>query len=263
MKPNKNDIKFYQKGLIEIIEGKGKVTFPYHSHNCFMVGAIISGSNRMKIHEKDYQMKSGAVFIVPSNTGMSMDFITCFSYISICIKGKLAQRMNGYNVQNNRILGIGITIEALCNQFKQNENEEEFVNALIHILKLEKKKANNHFLCNEIKNKGNSTKEIIEKAINYMNCHVFQKCSVEDIAKELFVSKFYFCRLFKKEMGITPKQYMIQMKLRMLKTKIMEEETETKIAEDMEFAAQSHMCSIFKKYMGVSIKEYKNNLTVK
>jgi AraC-like DNA-binding protein len=96
-----------------------------------------------------------------------------------------------------------------------------------------------------------------------MNEHASQKCSVEDIAKELYISKFYFCRLFKKEMGITPKQYMTQTKLRMLKTKIMEKETETKIAEDMDFAAQSHMCSIFKKYMGVSIKEYKNNLTIK
>ena len=63
-------------------------------------------------------------------------------------------------------------------------------------------------------------------------------------------------------MGIPPKQYILQTKLRAVKEKIWDPDTETRIAEDMDFAAQSHMCSLFKKYMGLSIRDYKHNLTI-
>lgn len=103
---------------------------------------------------------------------------------------------------------------------------------------------------------------IVKEAIDYINKHVDEKLQIEEIAKTLYVSKFYFCRLFKKEMGVTPKQYTIQAKLRIIKRKIWEEESETKIAQDLGFASQSHMCSLFKKYMGITIREYKNNYKV-
>lgn len=55
---------------------------------------------------------------------------------------------------------------------------------------------------------------------------------------------------------------MIQTKLRRAKELILEEDSSTKVAEEMEYAAQSHLCSIFKKYMGVSIGDYKKHLTI-
>lgn len=63
-------------------------------------------------------------------------------------------------------------------------------------------------------------------------------------------------------MDISPKQYMTQNKLRRVKERLNEETYTTRLAQDMEYAAQSHLCSVFKKYMGVSIGDYRKHLTV-
>ena len=95
-----------------------------------------------------------------------------------------------------------------------------------------------------------------------MQNHTEDKCSVESIAEELYVSKYYLSHIFKNEMDISPKQYMTQNKLRRVKERLNEETYTTRLAQDMEYAAQSHLCSVFKKYMGVSIGDYRKHLTV-
>lgn len=255
MKSEKNNIKFYQRDSIEIIEGEGNISIPYHTQHCFMVGVITGGFAKIKIKDCEYSLGRGMVYIVPPNTGISMNYITKFSYTNVCIKSPWAQRMNEYQIEGFVKRDMKISVTELCERYKVNGETEQFLNAMIHSLNLK------HGL---VANCSHHTPNLlIEKAVKYINEHICEKCSIEDIAKQLFVSKYYFCRLFKKEMGITPKQYVLQTKLGMVKRKIWENETETKIAEDLEFAAQSHMCSLFKKYMGLSIREYKHNLTIK
>jgi AraC-like DNA-binding protein len=77
---------------------------------------------------------------------------------------------------------------------------------------------------------------------------------------EANISKYHLVRLFKKEMGVTPNQYYIQNKLRTVKTKIMEEQSEVQIATELNYADQSHLCRQFKQLMGVSLQEYKRNV---
>jgi len=55
---------------------------------------------------------------------------------------------------------------------------------------------------------------------------------------------------------------MTQNKLRRVKERLSEETYTTKLAQDMEYAAQSHLCSVFKKYMGVSMGDYRKHLIV-
>ncbi|RDU24161.1 AraC family transcriptional regulator [Anaerosacchariphilus polymeriproducens] len=255
MQSEKNNIKFYQKDSVEIIEGDGNIMFPFYTYNCFLIGTIIRGNARLEMRNKEYLLEQGMVFIVPSNVKIVLKYVSKFSYIGICIKDQLAYRMNDYCINRYVLKNIGGSIEKLCEDYKEHEDQEQFFESILGILKLKidfrsKVRIPRHNL-------------IVDRAIEYINAHVYEKCSIEKIAKELFVSKYYFCRLFKKEMGITPKQYMMQKKLCIIKRKIWEDESETKIAEDLEFAAQSHMCSLFKKYMGLSIREYKNNLTIK
>lgn len=246
----KNQITFYQNGSIEIVDGKGKVSFPYHTHNCFMLGIITSGQMDMTIMNITYRMQPGTIYIIPSNIGMSMQYVTEFSYTSICLKDEIADYMNTFQVDTHVLSDLGLCLSLLCDQYRENQDIVRFIQSIIKLLKLKKRK-----------NIG-AVNPLILQAVAYINTHAAEKCSVEEIAGKLYVSKFHFCRLFKKEMGIPPKQYILQTKLRAVKEKIWDPDTETRIAEDMDFAAQSHMCSLFKKYMGLSIRDYKHNLTI-
>ncbi len=245
----KNQITFYQNGSIEIVDGKGKVSFPYHTHNCFMLGIITSGQMDMTIMNITYRMQPGTIYIIPSNIGMSMQYVTEFSYTSICLKNEIADYMNTFMINTYVVSSLGPCLSFLCHKYKKEQNDAHFVRSIVALLQLKERKG------------ANTENPLILNAISYIAAHAEERCSVEEVAEKMFISKFHFCRIFKKEMGITPKQYILQAKLRVVKEKIWEPDTETRIAEDMAFAAQSHLCSLFKKYMGLSIRDYKQNLT--
>ena len=53
----------------------------------------------------------------------------------------------------------------------------------------------------------------LEKALEYIDKHLFEKIALDDLARYTARSKSSFCHLFFEKMNISPKQYIIQKKL--------------------------------------------------
>jgi AraC-like DNA-binding protein len=66
-------------------------------------------------------------------------------------------------------------------------------------------------------------------------------------------------KVFKKEMGVTPNQYYIQVKMHLIKKEIMEYQKAVDLAMEYNFNDQSHLCNLFKKQMGISLLDYKKS----
>lgn len=157
----KNSIQFLQSGLIEIVEGSGTPKFPYHTHNSFLIGVIKEGEAHLTIEKKEYFLSEGMTYLVPSNIGMSINPVTPYSYLTICLRGELKEQIEQYNIDNYVLQFIGDKISLLCNQFKSDRKEASFLNALIKTLNLQK-----------IEQKVISDKRsspIVEEAVNYIN----------------------------------------------------------------------------------------------
>ena len=254
----KNEISFYKQKTLEIIEGRGLIDLPYHTHNSYVIGVITSGKLQLCIKEQEYHVGKGAVFIDPSNVGISLRHETSFSYRVFCFSHEAADYFNSMQPEELVVNDIGVTINELYEKYKKDGSQRDFMKSLTKVLNFTPKadmEQNSH-------KSSDPKRQLVQQAVNFMEEHVDDKCSIEEVADRLYVSKYYFSRIFKDEMDITPKQYMMQAKLRRAKELILEEGSSTKVAEDMEYAAQSHLCSIFKKYMGISIGDYKKHLTI-
>lgn len=249
----KNEINFLKQQNLEIVNGKGMVDLPYHTHNSYIIGVITEGSLELCLKSETYDMEEGMVFIVPSNVGISMKHKTFYSYRSFCFSGSYAEYFNERQPEKLILSNLGNEMETMYQSFLRTGDEGAFIKELTRQLGFQKKKDMEEETAKSI---------LVRQAVELMQEHTEDKYSVESIANQLYVSKYYFSHIFKAEMDISPKQYMIQNKLRRVKEKILQEDNTTRIAEDMEFAAQSHMCSVFKRYMGVSMNEYKKNLMI-
>jgi AraC-like DNA-binding protein len=253
-----NLIHFIKSDSIEIVEGKGMPEFPFHTHNSFIIGAIIEGKVLFTTNGQDYILEPGTVYINPPNTGMSIKPFMPYRYITICIKNDWIMKINLYSFKNY-IIKADITEDILkpCEHFKKSldsgSNEQKFVHQLIRLIE---KEYDLNSLPKEYKQS-----DIIKESVQYINKEALNHFCLDRLSDQLHISKYYLIRLFKKEMDITPKQYFLQAKLRLVKDNILCGNSETKIAMDMEFAAQSHLCSLFKRYMGITISEYKKNMT--
>lgn len=252
----KNIINFYEKGSIEIVYGQSTHCFPLHSHESFCVGAVIKGSALFTINNTEHLLKESMIFIIPSNTGISITSDLEYNYITICFKNELKKKVENINF-NKYFIKMKSSEEmlTLCDIFKRNNDENQFLNS---ILKLINSAIKPDLLLDE--NKSNETVLLISE---YIKKNAAQKFDLDKLAKSFYLSKYHLIRIFKKEMGVTPNQYYIQAKMRIIKTKIFNAPSETNLAFNLNLSDESHLCRLFKKQMGISIQDYKRNLIKK
>ncbi|MCI8946098.1 MAG: helix-turn-helix transcriptional regulator [Lachnospiraceae bacterium] len=86
--------------------------------------------------------------------------------------------------------------------------------------------------------------------------HPEYELSVETMAAESFVSKYYLIRKFKRNVGMTPHRFCIQNRIRKAQGLLHGKKAIGRIAADMGFYDQSHFDKAFQKIVGISPSEY-------
>jgi AraC-like DNA-binding protein len=252
----KNIIKFYEKGSVEILYGQSSHCFPLHSHESFCIGAITKGEALFSIDNNKHLLKESMIFIIPSNTGISITTDSKYDYITICFKNELKKRAE--NIRFNKYyieMKFNEDILDLCDIFKTNNDENEFLNSIINLI--------DSAIESDCVLERNHQSEIVLSVCDYIRKNANQKFDLDKLAKSFYLSKYHLIRIFKKEMGVTPNQYYIQAKMRIIKSEIFLKQSVTDLAVNLNLSDQSHLCKLFKKQMGISIQDYKKNLTRK
>lgn len=98
----------------------------------------------------------------------------------------------------------------------------------------------------------------IAKTVLYIRKHLNEAIELEKLAEISCLSKDHFIRLFKKELGTTPLQYINQKKIEKAQRLLITEELAVKeIAFQLAFDDYSYFNRLFKKTTGVTPQEYR------
>lgn len=98
----------------------------------------------------------------------------------------------------------------------------------------------------------------IAKTVLYIRKHLNEAIELEKLAEISCLSKDHFIRLFKKELGTTPLQYINQKKIKKAQHLLITEELAVKeIAFQLAFDDYSYFNRLFKKTTGVTPQEYR------
>lgn len=100
----------------------------------------------------------------------------------------------------------------------------------------------------------------IDKVINQLKYSPEMEVQLEELAEQIYISKYYLIRKFKNIVGLTPHQFQIQNKIRHSQELIEEGKEFIEISNEMGFYDQSHFIKSFNKVVGVSPKEYKDSI---
>jgi AraC family transcriptional regulator len=104
------------------------------------------------------------------------------------------------------------------------------------------------------------SKQKLKQAIAYIDAHLSEDISLNDIASELGISQYYFCHLFKRSTGLSPHQFLIQQRLERAKRLLKQpDRTITAIALDCGFANQSHFARYFRQHTGVNPNQFRKS----
>jgi AraC family transcriptional regulator len=98
----------------------------------------------------------------------------------------------------------------------------------------------------------------LRQVTDWMSEHIAEEFSLERLAAQAGLSKFYFNRLFKSAMGVSPSRY--QMTLRMDEARRLLRETKDTVVEiglSVGCPNQSHFARIFRKETGLTPSDYR------
>lgn len=102
--------------------------------------------------------------------------------------------------------------------------------------------------------------DVISKAVEYINYNYSQPLSLDDICKEIHISKHYFCRKFKQTMGMTVMEYILKTRIAAAKNfLLLGEGSIGEISDRCGFSSISYFCQIFKQNTGMTAHQYRKN----
>ncbi|NEP46349.1 MAG: helix-turn-helix transcriptional regulator [Okeania sp. SIO2H7] len=102
----------------------------------------------------------------------------------------------------------------------------------------------------------------LHRVLDYIQSHLAQEIRLADLADLLGMSQYYFCRLFRQSMGITPYQFVIQQRVELAKMLLRQPQRRAiaDIALECGFSNQSNLCKHFRKITGATPNGYRRGI---
>ena len=98
----------------------------------------------------------------------------------------------------------------------------------------------------------------ISRAIEYINTNLTERITIDGICEEIHVSKYHFCREFKKVTGFTVMDYILKTRIIIAKSLLREtDKSISEISETCGFSSISYFCRIFKSATSYSPLQYR------
>ncbi len=105
---------------------------------------------------------------------------------------------------------------------------------------------------------------IPEMIKNYIDTHITERITLEDISRNLYLSKSHIERVFKKEYGQTPMAYCAQQKIILVASMLVTTDYSlSQIAQQLGFSDVKYMSKSFKRIKGKTPMEYKREKLAK
>jgi AraC family transcriptional regulator len=93
---------------------------------------------------------------------------------------------------------------------------------------------------------------------DYIEAHLSENLSLEDLARQLDFSPYHFMRLFRQATGQSPYQFILWRRVERAKTLLQKTELPlAQVALESGFAHQSHLSRVFKQHLGLTPKSFR------
>jgi AraC-like DNA-binding protein/ligand-binding sensor protein len=107
----------------------------------------------------------------------------------------------------------------------------------------------------------NAEPPVITRAKQFITEHQTEELSLDQVAKSVHTSKFYFCKMFKKTTGVNFTDYLSRVRTERAKNLLLNPNLRvSEIAYEVGFQSLTHFNRVFKRILGQSPTEYRSQL---
>ena len=99
----------------------------------------------------------------------------------------------------------------------------------------------------------------LRRVIDFIRAHIDEAIHLEQLAAAVSLSPFHFHREFKRSTGVTPHQYIVQVRMERAKGLLSGSDMPlAQVAAQVGFADQSHFCATFRRTTSMTPRTYRN-----
>lgn len=238
-------------------------SYPKHTHEEYIISANLKGTEKICVDKQTHIVRAGYVTVYNPMAIQSSDFChEGVDFISLHVNPDSLRRVVKENnlsssyiypmlrqgAFNNEILFKAIIEFYMAQQSAIISNEESLLWLLSTLL-------------DSCSNELDHTKEYVKLAIKNMENSLNSKLDLSTLASSVGLSKYHFVRAFRKEVGIAPIQYHMQLRLiearRMLRAGV----KPIDVMAELGFYDQSHFINTFKKIMAITPELYSKKIS--
>ena len=214
-----------------------------HNHaNHWVLSMVLSGSVFIHIREEKRHCCSGDYYILPPYTPHALSLNKHARILSVCVEKEYFNKCN----------------------FGQLEREVcRYVGELSHRYDIPEEYAK-HFndLTGELYRRqaayDNEVSEEMKEIALMMAAHPEEEYPLDEISKMVHLNKYQVIKDFKRSVGLSPHQFLLQNRVRKAQRLLSTQETVLDTSIKMGFYDQSHFDKTFQKIVGLSPTEYLN-----
>ena len=237
-----------------------------HAHNYMELFYITGGKGQFLIRDQIYPVDTKDLVMINPNVPHTESGVNSkpLEYIVLGISGVELAGNGSFNGQflvlddlENKELTACIH-NILREMEQKNPGYEDVCQAYVEILIIRLMRNIALSAGEELQRSSDNTQCATVK--RYMDLHFKESLTLEQLAAEAHMNKFYLAHAFKREYGVSPINYLISLRIQESKYLLSETDiTMSQIAQILGFSSPSYFSHVFRKTQGTSPMDYRRN----
>lgn len=211
----------------------------------WLIHFVVSGFGIFRIEGKEYNIKPGEMFIIPPyvETYYKADDQNPWNYIWIGFTADMPLP---------KALPHTLNLPGAAEIFNAMKNCEDFSSGRSAFLS-----ARLWDLFALISGKEKKQSDYVKSALDCIHSQYMTGITIDEIATKLNIDRTYFYTLFKKKMGVSPKQYLLNHRMNIAASLLSEQNTSVSTAGySVGYSDIFTFSKMFKRHFGISPSEY-------
>lgn len=268
----------HEEILCEHKKARGYQTYPYHRHNGYEIYLFIQGNILLYIEQDCYRLSPGDIIIIPPTSRhriVSLDD-RVYERIVINIKQSAAEKLSTSRTdlfacfysclrKKSSLSHLDVNDRSLfidyADQLSQALSSDEYGSDITsHILSSQILLFINKHYYTSTTSGWNIMLPLVKDVMKYIQDNLAEKLTLEKLSKEFYLNGTYLSRLFKKHVGLSLREYILDQRIDFAKQLLSAGCSVSEACYTSGFHDYSNFIRSFTKIVGISPGKYKKTV---